>query len=89
MKKYRKKPIVVEAWNNNEEWREDILKEFPGMYTGVSIVNGLYTEYLAFDIDDFETVKIYDGDWVIKDVEGNPYPCRQSVFEATYEEVEG
>lgn len=28
------------------------------------------------------------GDWLITGVEGEQYPCRDSVFRATYEEVQ-
>lgn len=28
------------------------------------------------------------GDYIIKDVEGEIYPCKAHIFQATYEEVE-
>jgi len=28
------------------------------------------------------------GDWIIKGVEGEFYPCKPSIFEKTYEKVE-
>lgn len=30
-----------------------------------------------------------DGDWVIKGVAGEFYPCKPDIFEATYERVDG
>lgn len=27
------------------------------------------------------------GDWIIKGVQGEPYPCKPDIFEATYEKV--
>jgi hypothetical protein len=32
-------------------------------------------------------MKASPGDWIIKGVEGEFYPCRASIFEATYEEA--
>lgn len=29
------------------------------------------------------------GDWIIKGVQGELYPCKPDIFEATYEPVEG
>lgn len=34
------------------------------------------------------TVAAKSGDWIIWGVEGELYPCKNSVFEATYERVE-
>lgn len=31
-------------------------------------------------------VLVYTGDWIIRGVEGELYPCRESVFVATYEQ---
>lgn len=32
-------------------------------------------------------VLVYDGDWIIRGVQGEFYPCRPDVFAATYVEV--
>ena len=32
-------------------------------------------------------MKVSDGDYVIKGVQGEFYPCKPDIFEATYEEV--
>lgn len=29
----------------------------------------------------------HDGDWIIRGVAGELYPCKNDIFEATYEEV--
>jgi len=29
------------------------------------------------------------GDWIIRGVKGELYPCKPDIFEATYEPVEG
>lgn len=33
-------------------------------------------------------MEIKPGDWIIKGVKGEFYPCKPDIFEATYEEVE-
>ena len=30
-----------------------------------------------------------EGDWIIKGIKGEFYPCKPEIFEATYERVEG
>ena len=35
------------------------------------------------------TMAAAPGDWVIKGVAGEFYPCKPDIFEATYEPVEG
>lgn len=33
------------------------------------------------------TMRVKHGDWVIRGVKGELYPCKSDIFEATYEEV--
>lgn len=33
------------------------------------------------------SVQVYPGDWIITGVDGEKYPCRPSIFAATYEQV--
>ncbi|WP_308605756.1 hypothetical protein [uncultured Enterococcus sp.] len=33
------------------------------------------------------SMKINDGDYIIKGVQGEYYPCKPDIFEATYEKV--
>lgn len=90
--KYRKKPVVIEAmqWNgdNLKEVMEFIGSEFkyePNTYwytnkftyNGELHINTLEGEMLASI-----------GDYIIKGVKGEFYPCKSDIFEATYEEVD-
>lgn len=60
MAKYRKKPVVIEAYRTNEE----------------------------IDIETLEgTMHANVGDWIITGVNGEQYPCKQDIFEKTYEPV--
>jgi hypothetical protein len=60
-KKYRKKPVVIEAYRTDKE---------------------MYIETLE------GVMKANVGDWIIKGVKGELYPCKPDVFEMTYEPVE-
>ena len=79
--KFRKKPIVIEAikWNgNNFEDLEifnvdrDIISNPDGTLT-IATLEGNHTAN--------------KGDWIIKGIKGEVYPCKPDIFEATYEQV--
>lgn len=73
--KYRKKPVVIDA----VQW----LKH--GDHPKV-------TEYEKAGYGWIETLEgghiVTSGDWIIKGVNGEFYPCKPDIFEKTYELVE-
>jgi len=74
MPRFRKKPVIVEA----EQW-------FPGNPVAgvVEKANGAYGY-----IETLEGGHIVSpGDWIITGIESEKYPCKPSIFEATYELV--
>lgn len=84
--RFVKKPIVVEAfrWAGGEdmtdlpEWFRD------GMAGGVVAFCTMFgVRNISFEVSG-GTVYAAPGDWVIRGVEGEIYPCQPSVFEATY-----
>jgi len=83
VEKYRKKPVVVEAiqWNIDEKTMEEVSK----------FMNKTRIE-LSFGklwIDTLEGKMFADiGDWIIKGIKNEVYPCKPDVFEKTYEKVE-
>lgn len=81
MAKYRKKPVVIEAvkWDG---------KDFVPITEFMHNLYGVSGENLT--ISTMEGVMIANpGDWIIKGVKGEFYPCKPDIFEATYEAVEG
>ena len=85
MPKYRKKPVVIEAW------------QLPAVGEDASdeLVDFLHTASIAFLVGEGVEIKTLEGmmrgdpgDWIIKGVQGEFYPCKPDIFEATYEEVE-
>jgi predicted RNase H-like nuclease (RuvC/YqgF family) len=87
--KYRKKPVVIEAilWNGTN-LREII--DFTGLHH--SAEKWTWKEYC--DVVDREGLKIFTiegslnasiGDYIIKGVKGEVYPCKPDIFDMTYE----
>lgn len=96
IKKYRKKPVVIEAiqWdgtNNNEvldfcdkaEIQQN-LRALKSRINGKSYLD----EQKELWIETLEgTHKASIGDYIIEGVNGEFYPCKPDIFEKTYEEV--
>jgi len=89
--KFRKKPIEIEAieFDGTEDNARHIATEFkvqPGqmMYYPPK---GEFTPHM--DIRTLEGVfRANAGDWIIKDVNGEYYPCKSEIFEKTYDRVD-
>lgn len=86
--KYRKKPVVVEAIQWNGENIEEV-KDFAGKLLLCDIVYQFdYTTKYDLQIKTLEgNMRVHEGDYIIKGVEGEFYPCKPSIFEKTYELV--
>lgn len=87
MAKFRKKPVVIEAVQFFDQPEELIaIQEFMGG-------GDLTIDYK--DIDDPKlkiktlegTMKASLGDYIIKGVNGEYYPCKPDIFEKTYESI--
>ncbi len=88
--KYRKKPVIVEA----EQYSLDRHREEGYLPPGVDHAffmdeDGVQQEKLNPIIKTLEgTLSITDGDWIIKGIQGEFYPCKPDIFEATYDAVD-
>jgi hypothetical protein len=87
MKKFRKRPVIIEAIqfvDNVEEiveWLNDDLNT-PASF-------GYDKDKVVIFIETLEGVMTAQtGDWIIKGVNGEFYPCKPDIFEKTYEPVE-
>lgn len=96
MKKYRKKPVVIEAlvFEYSKEGIEK-LKEFLGDKLGICGKERrmdaiAYAQILTLEDGDKEPFKVShiasEGDYIIKGVKGEFYACKPSIFKETYEE---
>lgn len=89
MPKYRKKPVVIEAvrfdgssisadmislWSDKKVWQNTSgFGEFLGSLS-INTLEGVMTAS--------------KGDYIIRGVKGEYYPCKPDIFEATYEKVD-
>jgi hypothetical protein len=85
MSKFRKKPVVIEAvqFNGFDENAEEV-----ELFLGDDFVSHLPSknQLLVQTLEGELTASV--GDWIIKGVQGEHYPCKPDVFEKTYEPVE-
>lgn len=82
MMKYRKKPVVIEAI----EWRGSNEKEMRNFFKSVDFSNFSFNNGLIITTLEGK-YRAEVGDFVIKGVKGEFYPCKPDIFELTYEEV--
>jgi len=80
IQKFRKRPVVVEAIQY-DGFHIGKLNDFCGSSIFVPVGGSPFIRTLEGDLT------ISKGDWVIKGVKGEFYPCKPDVFEATYEPV--
>lgn len=92
-KRYRKKPVEVEArkFSGNMELIdiEGLALWCGGTFRHDSAPGQEYkTYYWSIEIPTLEgTMRATPGDYIIKGVQGEFYPCKPDIFEQTYEEV--
>ena len=82
--KFRKKPVVIEAMQFTME-SKDQCYNFVRCNCFPHFVNGEPTLTIETLEGDMIARK---GDWIIKGVNGEFYPCKPDIFEKTYERVE-
>ncbi len=85
--KFRKKPIVIEAVQlRRDTWDE--MCEFVGIGYLTELQGNLDGKTMELDIPTLEGVmRANEGDWIIRGVKGEFYPCKPDIFRETYEEV--
>lgn len=80
--KFRKKPVIIEAIH----WNGDNVAELCDFTKDVDDVR--YSDDVLI-IPTLEGDMVASkGDWIIRGVKGEYYPCKPDIFEATYEAVE-
>ena len=96
--KYRKKPVVIEAFQMTEAARHD-RKSWPDWLVEargkrVDEAGAVYPD-MAPGRNDRLLIATLEGsleiawdDWIIRGVQGELYPCKPDIFAATYEPVE-
>ena len=82
MNKYRKKPVVIEAVQFTEETKDMVFNDVSPHCFASADAEGNPT--LVIGTLEGEMIASL-GDWIIKGVKGEFYPCKPDVFEMTYE----
>ena len=93
--KFRKKPVVIDAI----QWLGDNLFDVITFTDGTPNIRGMHAGEKWDDycrLVDTDGLKIFTlegkmnasvGDWIIKGVHGEFYPCKPDIFAVTYEKV--
>lgn len=98
MNKYRKKPVVIEAFQMTQERRTDN-SEWPSwMHEAWNLERhepGSLHPTIHLTGDGTLSITTLEGehhvswgDWIIRGVQGELYPCKPDIFQATYDSVE-
>lgn len=83
MAQFRKKLVVIEA----VQWGPP-LSENPEWMSVAFQAEAVEREGLRIKIRTLEGIMTANpGDWIIKGVDGELYPCKPDIFEKTYEAV--
>lgn len=83
MNKFRKKPVAVEAMQYTVE---SCLRIHKWMGLEHEDTNAHCDEGILIPTPEGE-MNARPGDWVIRGIKGEFYPCKPDIFEATYEPV--
>lgn len=97
MARYRKKPVVIEAfqmtqarrWDNQDwpEWLNQAWNKEPG--EGALFIDSDDPKRERLVIGTLEGVyRVSWDDWIIRGVKGEIYACKDSIFKLTYEPVD-
>lgn len=89
--KYRKKPVVIDAfrWTGGPDQTEDPLWIVDAIKKGAVWFENIGTPDVKCLIQTLEgPITASIGDYIIKGIKGELYPCKPDIFEATYETAE-
>lgn len=82
MQRFRKKPVVIEAvqYTGHAKSMQQILNWIPA---GGATIDNMQLVIITLEGNHIAS----PGDWIIKGVKGEFYPCKPDIFSMTYEEV--
>jgi len=101
MSKFRKKPVVIEAFQmtlerrfNNVDWLQWMHEAWNYDRGDTGSLSCAENSQELKDEDNYLFINTPEGvmkvswnDYIIQGVQGEIYPCKPDIFEATYEEV--
>lgn len=85
--KYRKKPVIIEAiqFEDNTARIKELSEFMDAQDLVMDYHDPINPKLIIETLED--TMKATIGDYIIKGVHGEFYPCRPDIFEETYERV--
>ena len=85
MNKYRKKPVEIEAI----QWVSDNIEQVYEMLgVGDNLIINTDEDEVKHFINTLEgKMEMSWGDYIIKGIKGEFYPCKPDIFELTYEKI--
>jgi hypothetical protein len=104
MSSYRKKPVVIEAWHwmlppdedPGPDWLWNAFDRWPQVGGAQMWPHGNAARSDQWAVCPHIAIVTLEGehlaqpgDWIIRGVQGELYPCKPDIFEATYEPVTG
>lgn len=85
--KYRKLPVVVDAMQFTDESKDLVLHWAQEQYMAIWAAHEDAIPVMR--IQTLEgTMTAHFGDWIIKGINGEIYPCKPDIFAKTYEPVD-
>ena len=90
MSYYRKKPVVIEAlqWDGSMDSYETIHARWPELEDGGLTSHKGNRTIQAWCVRTLEGRHVVSvGDYIIKGIKGEFYPCKPDIFAATYEDA--
>ena len=91
--RFRKRPVVVEAWRWRGDVNDDNFPEWVKRYKSNNSRGA--TSFITLQKDKTLLIPTLEGDhtasigdWIIRGVKGEVYPCKPDIFAATYEEAD-
>ncbi|HUV64116.1 MAG TPA: hypothetical protein VMW24_09465 [Sedimentisphaerales bacterium] len=91
MAKYRKKPVVIDAfqWTGGPDQTEDpewIVEAIKNRSVRFARIDELDVTMMIDTLEGTMSARI--GDYIIRGIQGELYPCKPDIFERTYELIE-
>lgn len=89
IQKYRKKPVEIEA----VQWKEENIQTIKEWLGDNLVSEARYSSPIYWIHKDKDTGRkahmlVTEGDYIIKGVKGEFYPCKPDIFELTYEKAD-
>lgn len=87
--KYRRKPVVIEAFQLDFGDHQHPHQKYPKWFSEAVVdciayyQGGDHPYYMIKTLEGDH--KAQQGDWIIRGIKGELYPCKPDIFEAAYE----